>query len=498
MVFHFPRQSLVAVLTLGAALSVLPHGARAAELSFTTLPEPVVFDRRAGTWLARADFNGDGLDDLLLGGTNHDSLKKTPLSLLLSNGDGTLTDASRHLPRRAAAASPRAVARDFTGDGRVDVVVFDAGNQELGQDPDGGGFYGEKPHLLLARPGGRFKYSNQLAKAVAAAKREIADRDPGAGLHMKTATAADVDLDGDLDVFVEAGGGFQDLKQHFLINRGNGRFDVDYSKARFDRALTRPGGAGRFIATLLTDLDGDGFADLAYGQHRRPENDQEKLRSLILFNDGAGRFPGSTNAPRAVLKLRAPAISMGYTSVASIAAGDVDGDGDPDLVLSHTRQDYPRGVWFLSRYLQVLVNRGGRRFSDQTRKRMGPQTLETAIEHPEEGANANLAGRIELLDVDADGDLDLFMGRSADVDEYAPLIYLNNGRGHFRAVDPLAITGGQSSFAENAIPIDLDGDGLIDFVHADSLPGADGEYGTADDVHQVISTLVKLEADPTQ
>lgn len=107
----------------------LPGCALATDLRFTILEEPLVLDRLAGTWLARADFNGDGLDDLLVGGTNQASLAKTELTLLFSNGDGTLAEAPRnYTPRKAKTATPRAASGDFDGNDRVDVIVFGIGS----------------------------------------------------------------------------------------------------------------------------------------------------------------------------------------------------------------------------------------------------------------------------------------------------------------------------------------------------------------------------------
>lgn len=48
-------------------------------------------------------------------------------------------------------------------------------------------------------------------------------------------------------------------------------------------------------------------------------------------------------------------------------------------------------------------------------------------------------------------------------------------------MDPSLITGGQLWFGEDALRLDLNGDTLVDFVHSDLLPGADGVYSTGDE-----------------
>jgi len=495
------RVAAAALLLWVQVFGLTPPRGQSPELSFETLPDALQLERLAGVWLGLADLNRDGLQDVLVGGTNHYSLNKEQLYVLLSNGDGSLTDATRkYLPRKARAATPLAVVADLNGDGAFDVALFDAGNQELGQHPDGG-FFGEKPHLLLSRPGKqRLKYSKQLASAVLDAKRRDPNLDQfekelGPELHLKAITAADIDGDGDVDMFGVAEGGYQNPPTHFYVNRGGGRFDVDFSRARFDRGSVFPfEDDWRNSTSLLADLDGDDRPDLIEGQQRKATAGRERQTSRIIFNDGSGGFPGPGASPESASEVLLPQVPMagGFTAISDIAVGDIDGDGDPDLVLGHSRQGRPAGVFDVSRYIQVLVNLGGRRFRDDTNKRMGSQALQTKVEHPEQGENRNLVGRLELVDLDADGDLDLFMGGSASVDRYAPLIYQNDGRGRFEAIAPEAITEGRTSFAENAFPIDLDGDGVLDFIHADTLPGPDGDFGTADDRHQIISTMVTI------
>ena len=90
---------------------------------------------RINKYLAKYDFNGDGLDDLLVGGENLQTLNKTKILLLINKGDGTFADStSKYITGPVVANSPVSAVADFNNDGIMDVAIFDAGNGELGQD----------------------------------------------------------------------------------------------------------------------------------------------------------------------------------------------------------------------------------------------------------------------------------------------------------------------------------------------------------------------------
>ena len=92
----------------------------------------------------------------------------------------------------------------------------------------------------------------------------------------------------------------------------------------------------------------------------------------MLLNDGTGRYPARIELPR-------PAFNEGFTSVRGQTHFDGNGDGLQDLLTVHTRNDDALpNLPFTGRYVQVLVNRRGAGFVDETRARMGGQTATTA------------------------------------------------------------------------------------------------------------------------
>lgn len=120
-------------------------------------------------------------------------------------------------------------------------------------------------------------------------------------------------------------------------------------------------------------------------------------------------------------------------------AGDVDGDGDVDLVVAME--------WAP---VQVLLNDGRGRFSaDPARV---PQTT-----HDHEEA--------ALADLDGDGDLDLAI---VSEDDRAAELWLNDGSGRFAAAD---FEAASDAVGNGIIAVDVDADGDLDLVAAN----ADGD-----------------------
>ncbi len=120
-------------------------------------------------------------------------------------------------------------------------------------------------------------------------------------------------------------------------------------------------------------------------------------------------------------------------------AGDVDGDGDLDLVV--TMEWAP---------VQLLLNDGAGRFTaDPSRV---PQTTH---DHEETA----------LADLDGDGDLDMAI---VSEDDRASELWLNDGTGRFTAAAFKAAEGG---IGNGVIAVDVDADGDLDLV----LANADGD-----------------------
>lgn len=224
---------------------------------------------------------------------------------------------------------------------------------------------------------------------------------------------------------------------------GDGDLDLVAGNARAQNRLYLGDGRGRFrdvTDMALPAVVDDTFA-IAVGDVDG-DGDPDLVfgncgspGSRLLSNDGRGRFQ---NVPAA----RFPG---GPGCTMSIALGDVDGDGDLDAVL---------GECGSSGGLQnrLLVNDGSGRFVDATVGRLPAVVDATAA--------------LGLADVDADGDLDLALANGCDV--FYPeddRLYLNDGRGVFSDV-----TGSHlPRFSELSLDVefvDVDRDGALDLVFA--------------------------------
>lgn len=476
------------------ALTLIGVAGMQAVPSYTRAITPAVYGR-IDDIVAIVDFNGDGRQDLLVGGDR--SLNSScvnpnqrplppPLRVMASNGDGTFRDATSEIVVSSPGAFfngawPVGVAADLNNDGRPDFAVFDTGT-ECGAYPNHT-YNGYPPVLLLSGPDGKWRTSNALADAITRIHAQRVTRYSGPNLRVLHASAGDINGDGRVDIWVESCGG-ENVCSHFLMNNGDGTFTSDIDRAPNVVLHNNPPEFWRHYANALVDLNDDGRLDLVLGQVRDTDPTHVNEFSLVVFNDGAGRFPLANR-----VLLPQPNVDQGFTAVNALTATDVDGDGRKDLILTHSGR--ARSVAAATgRYLQVLMNRGGGQFVDETLVRMGDQSAtipDQSTLYSRSLINAVFA--MFVTDVDRDGAPDLVTRSFWPIGAEAPLVHLNNGRGQFYAMDPNIFTSGELFFGENSSPLDLNGDGIADFVHTDLLAGPDGTYGTGDEATRFIALI---------
>ncbi|MBD1211072.1 MAG: VCBS repeat-containing protein, partial [Ignavibacteria bacterium] len=188
-------------------------------------------------------------------------------------------------------------------------------------------------------------------------------------------------------------------------------------------ALGSPFGAGAAArSAAFGDVDGDGDLDIATAN-------QTGTNVTVLANNGSGSYTAIAGSPFAV-----------GGALRSLVFGDVDRDGDLDLVI--TRIGLASVV--------VLLNNGSGSFT--TSAIGSPFTVGTSPWY------------VALGDVDGDGDLDLATANNGSNDV---TLLLNNGVGTFTPApgSPIALGSTGASGIDFG---DVDGDGDLDFAVANN------------------------------
>jgi hypothetical protein len=243
---------------------------------------------------------------------------------------------------------------------------------------------------------------------------------------------ADIDGDGDLDIAFANGEGYSALgallKLRIFVNDGTGHF-TDKS----DAAIPPSGLMLCARDVEFGDVDGDGDLDMVVVQ------DFMKL-PLLLLNDGRGVFTDVTST-------HMPGVPL---SSSHAGFGDVDNDGDLDLVLTHGGASR-----FGSGQTQLYLNDGTGHFSDATAARMPAQLVNQPMD-------------VQFGDVDGDLDLDILIASRGPA---GSKLYRNDGAGYFTDVTdvdlPVAFTGTVYGFELG----DFNGDGSLDIVGANAKAG---------------------------
>ena len=234
---------------------------------------------------------------------------------------------------------------------------------------------------------------------------------------------ADFDDDGDLDFFLPQGEGTPD---RLYRNRGDGHYEE--VAAALGLASTHS-----HRNALWFDYDGDGDLDLLVGGNDIRAKGEGQRPPLTLYERASsGQFVDVTRQVNLILPaLETPAHFGGF------AAGDLEGDGDLDLV-----------VCVFGGRSRLFLNEAGR-FLDRTRS-----------SHVFSGTRA-LPGDFEwqslLHDFDGDGLQDIYLA----VDFAPNRLMLNRGEGSF--VDVAPHTGAANDMNDMGLALgDYDGDGDFD------------------------------------
>ncbi|EAR00459.1 VCBS repeat-containing protein [Maribacter sp. HTCC2170] len=245
-----------------------------------------------GPNIAVGDINNDGIEDVFIGGA-----KGQVSSLLLGTGSGFVQSNQPAFIKHSASEDVNAVFFDADKDNDLDLYVCSGGVEFT---PFSSNYH---DRLYINDGHGKFDLSDQIL--------------PQENSHnsSSTVTAADIDLDGDIDLFV----GERVIPSKYgvkasgfiLVNDGEGNFKestIDLAPDLINMGMITD---ARFV-----DLDGNELLDLVV---------VGEFMDISIFSNQNGSF-------KKISEDKVPQLSGWWNTVES---ADIDGDGDQDLIIGN-------------------------------------------------------------------------------------------------------------------------------------------------------------------
>lgn len=378
--------------------------------SYTTIPLPAITTSYEDLYVI--DFNNDTRLDFLVS-----SLKwpptipgtEAPLQAFQNNAGLNFTAASPFVGLNSTIHPRDYTVGDFNNDGKSDIFIADHGT-------DVNPFPGIANKLYLQNSSGQLVNSPSNIPTI-----------PDFSHHT---ASADIDNDGDMDIYVCNIYNQTQVGPYFLINNGSGNFTK--VNTNFPAAIANL--TSVYMASRFADIDNDNDKDLILGAL----DGSGIAKDLILLNDGSGVF-----TPGLPLPNRYGTSSWGTVG---IVAKDFNNDGWVDLLMS-TLQGYQ------TCQLQLLLNNQNGTFTDATANI--PQNWP---------ATNTWVKWLEVGDFNGDGFTDIVTTAHFGT---SPKLYFNNGNAVFTdASDRLNLpnTGGLVSTRVG----DYDNDGTLEIAFLDS------------------------------
>lgn len=314
-------------------------------------------DGRQGTW---GDYNNDGFLDLFVPDFGFaTALTDNNSQIYKNNGNSTFTKIN--LPVDAASGTWV----DFDNDGDLDLTIANTNFGEVFFRNDGGDVFtrvdtnvddnsqwtnvwfhandDNEMDILIPSPGSNQNTIRLLSNSGGFNYYDAFPSNPLGGL-TRGVSVADIDTDGDYDIYVMLSGGTPE--NYFYINDGFGNFTEEVASTRLGETVI--GGRG----SVFGDLNNDGHVDLITYQTTGAPNGW-----VVYLNDGDGTFTREAN--------QTFKISGGFEG---ISLADYNNDGFLDAVSSTFNAGVTNGLyrntgnannWLKIKLRGVTSNRGG-------------------------------------------------------------------------------------------------------------------------------------------
>lgn len=380
--------------------------------SYTTINLPSISSNYEELYVV--DFNADTKLDFLVSSLQWPPTlpaTTTPLQAYQNNGSLTFSPTNPFVGSNLVVHPRDFTVGDFNSDGKSDIFIADHGT-------DVNPFPGQVNKLFI---------QNQSGQII-----DTPTNIPATPDFSHNTTSADIDNDGDLDIYVCNIYGQGQVGPYFLINNGSGNF----TKVNTNFPSNIANLTNKYMSSRFADIDNDNDKDLILGA----ADGDGMAKDLILLNNGLGQF-----TPGQPLPDRYGSATWGTVS---IVTQDFNNDGWIDLLMS-TLYSYQ------TCQLQLLLNNQNGTFTDAT------------VNLPQSWGTSNTWIKwVETGDFNTDGKIDIVCSTHYGT---SPKLYYNNGNALFvDASNTINLPGITNILSTRVRDYDNDGKPEIAFLTSNS------------------------------
>ena len=432
-------------------------------------------------FVLKDDLNNDGLEDMVfsfsVGPHTIDSNQSgIPFFALINLGDGTFDFSQEYFSQdfvRTPMTAYKSEVADFNGDGINDFILGMRGLSRISQADGSTNSSASAPILALSRGDNFYDNSenlNGIHIGTISSENDLDLNGIADFISDRAIASGDFDNDGDIDLFVT---------EKILLNDGDGNFSISSEQLRdvFMPRKLDPSFFEKPYEAHSNDFNNDGFYDIIIA----PNGD------FITRNGGSGWVAMSNGTSNFSEWDKVPLPNPRYENNSNLndfESNDIDNDGYVDLIIATTRRNpYYRGAG-----IQILKNNSGDGFIDITESNIDDQSMFDQWWGE---------GELILEDFNNDSVLDIIHLTTNNSDgppneHHGTNIYINNN-GFFNIYDTenkIPFTSwtqfdGYSNFFDDpnidhtatldrAYPVNINNDGLIDFISLDQEGGPPG------------------------